>query len=75
LPDAAPAPRPVLAIEAFTANLVDVLLGLLKAPTTVRAGQFPSGTAPAGRASAKAAGGGAAGAEAAGAEAASGGAR
>ena len=63
--DADPPPRPVLGIEAFTANLVDVLLGLLEAPTTVRAGQFPSGTAPAGRASAKAAGGGAAGAEAA----------
>ena len=59
--DADPAPRPVLGIEAFTANLVDVLLGLLKAPTTVRAGQFPSGSAPAGRASAEAAGAVAAG--------------
>ena len=46
--DADPPPRPALGIEAFTANLVDVLLGLLKAPTTVRAGQFRSGTAPAG---------------------------
>ena len=63
--DADPPPRPVLGIEAFTANLVNVLLGLLKAPTTVRAGQFPSGTAPAGRASAEAAGAEAAGGEAA----------
>jgi AcrR family transcriptional regulator len=52
--DTDPPPRPVLGIEAFTANLVDVLLGLLKAPTTVRAAQFSSGTAPAGRASAEA---------------------
>jgi AcrR family transcriptional regulator len=72
--DADPPPRPVLGIEAFTANLVDVLLGLLKAPTTVRAGQFPSGSAPAGRAGAEAAGAGAAGAGAAGGGAAGAGA-
>ena len=34
--DTDPPPRPVLGIEAFTANLVDILLGLLQAPTTVR---------------------------------------
>jgi hypothetical protein len=31
----------VLGIEAFTANLVDVLLGILQAPTTVRADGRP----------------------------------
>jgi hypothetical protein len=35
--DTDPPPRPMLGIEAFTANLVDVLLGILQAPTTVRA--------------------------------------
>jgi hypothetical protein len=31
----------MLGIEAFTANLVDVLLGILQAPTTVRTGGQP----------------------------------
>lgn len=35
--DIDPLPRPVLGIGAFTANLVDVLLAILKAPTTIRA--------------------------------------
>lgn len=39
--DTDPLPRPVLGIEAFTANLVDVLLGILQAPTTVRTGSQP----------------------------------
>jgi AcrR family transcriptional regulator len=40
--DTDPPPRPVLGIEAFTANLVDVLLGLLQAPSTVKAAQVRS---------------------------------
>jgi AcrR family transcriptional regulator len=40
--DTDPPTRPVLGIEAFTANLVDVLLGLLQAPSTVKAGQVRS---------------------------------
>jgi AcrR family transcriptional regulator len=45
--DASPPPRPPLSIEAFTANLVDVLLAMLAAPTTAKAdpgGGHPSGT-------------------------------
>ena len=42
LMDADPPPRPVLGIEAFTANLVDTLLAIYQAPTTVNAGQAPS---------------------------------
>ena len=45
--DTDPLPRPVLGIEAFTANLVDVLLGILQAPSTVRAGGRPGVTDPA----------------------------
>jgi AcrR family transcriptional regulator len=37
--DSDPRPRPVLGIEAFTANLVDVLLGILQAPSTIKAGR------------------------------------
>jgi AcrR family transcriptional regulator len=48
--DTDPPPRPVLGIEAFTTNLVDVLLGIVQAPTTVRTGQGRSGTDPVGRA-------------------------
>jgi AcrR family transcriptional regulator len=48
--DTDPPPRPVLGIEAFTTNLVDVLLSIVQAPTTVRTGQGRSGTDPAGRA-------------------------
>ena len=40
--DTDPPPRPVLGIEAFTANLVDVLLGILQAPSTVRTGRAPA---------------------------------
>jgi AcrR family transcriptional regulator len=43
--DASPPPRPPLCIEAFTANLVDVLLAMLTAPTTVRADP-PHGSPP-----------------------------
>ena len=42
--DTDPRPRPVLGIEAFTANLVDVLLAILQAPSTIRAGQASSGS-------------------------------
>ena len=37
LMDTDPPPRPVLGIEAFTANLVDTLLAIYQAPTTVKA--------------------------------------
>lgn len=39
LMDTDPPPRPVLGIEAFTANLVDTLLAIYQAPTTVTATQ------------------------------------
>ena len=35
--DTDPPPRPVLVTEAFTANLVDALLAILQAPTTIKA--------------------------------------
>ncbi len=35
--DTDPPPRPVFGIEAFTANLVDTLLAILQAPTTIQA--------------------------------------
>jgi AcrR family transcriptional regulator len=41
--DTDPPPRPVLGIEAFTANLVDALLAILEAPSTIRADRVPSG--------------------------------
>lgn len=55
--DADPPPRPVLGIEAFTTNLVDVLLSIVQAPSTVRTGQGRSGTDPVGRANGEPAGG------------------
>lgn len=40
--DSDPPPRPALGIEAFTGNLVDVLLAILQAPTTFNADGPPS---------------------------------
>lgn len=37
--DTDPPPRPVLGIEAFTANLVDTLLAIYQAPTTIKTNQ------------------------------------
>lgn len=42
--DTDPPPRPVLGLEAFTANLVDVLLAILQAPTTTKTGQATPGS-------------------------------
>jgi AcrR family transcriptional regulator len=44
LMDSDPPPRLVLGIGAFTANLVDTLLAIYQAPTTVRADQLTAGT-------------------------------
>ena len=44
LMDTDPPPRPVLGIEAFTANLVDTLLAIYQAPTTIKANQASPST-------------------------------
>ena len=41
--DTDPPPRPVLGIEAFTANLVDTLLAIYQAPTSITAHQASPG--------------------------------
>jgi hypothetical protein len=42
--DTEPPPRPVLGIKAFTANLVDTLLAIYEAPSSVTADQVSPGT-------------------------------
>jgi hypothetical protein len=42
--DTSSPPRPVLGIEAFTANLVDTLLAVYQAPSSITAGQASPGT-------------------------------
>jgi Tetracyclin repressor-like, C-terminal domain len=44
LMDTSPPPRPVLGIEAFAANLVDTLLAIYQAPSSITAGQASPGT-------------------------------